>query len=80
MTKSDTRLEEMNLPRKPCHQKQEKAKHHRSHSEPCHRYRQMLAVELPEFVFVHVISLLFRRKMIPASSAQPRHVRVPPIP
>jgi hypothetical protein len=57
MTKSDTRLEKMNLRRKPGHQKEEKAEHYRSHSEACHRYRQMLAVEHLKFIFVHAISL-----------------------
>jgi hypothetical protein len=57
MAKSDTRLEKMYLRRKPGHQKEEKTEHYRSHSEACHWYRQMLAVEHFKFIFVHVISV-----------------------
>ena len=54
----ESELEVINPLRKPGHQEQEQAEHYRSHSETGQRYRQMIPIELFEFIFIHVISLI----------------------
>jgi hypothetical protein len=77
-TKSDAKLEMMNLLRQPGHQEQEKAEHHRSHSEARQRYDQMLAVEFLKLIFLHVISYP-ARNMSP-SATRPKTAGYLPVP
>jgi hypothetical protein len=63
MAKSaETKLEEMSPLRKPGHQQQENTEQRSGHSEACQRYRQMPAIELVKFIFIHTITLLVSLK------------------
>jgi hypothetical protein len=52
----DAELHEVDLFREPSHQKQVNGQQNGRHPEPCHRHRQMFAVELLKFVFIHEVT------------------------